>query len=59
MPGARIGPGAVLRNAVLDKYTVVEGGAQIGVDLDGDRERYTVSEAGVVVIGKGVVVPRP
>lgn len=58
MPGARIGPGAVLRNAVLDKFTVVEGGAQIGVDLDGDRERYTVSDAGIVVIGKGVVVTR-
>ena len=58
MPGARIGPGAVLRNAVLDKYTVVEGGAQIGVDLEGDRERYTVSDGGIVVIGKGVVVPR-
>ena len=58
MLGARIGPGAVLRNAVLDKFTVVEGGAQIGVDLDGDRERYTVSDAGIVVIGKGVVVTR-
>ncbi len=58
LPGARIMPGAVVRNAVLDKYTVVEEGAQLGVDLEGDRERYTVSENGIVVIGKGVSVPR-
>lgn len=58
MPGVRIGQGAVVRNAVLDKYTTVESGAQLGVDVDGDRERYTVSPGGIVVIGKGVTVPR-
>lgn len=58
MPGVRIEPGAVVRKAVLDKYTVVERGAQIGVDLDGDRDKYTVSDGGVVVIGKGIHVPR-
>ena len=58
MPGVRIGPGAVVRNAVLDKYTVVEEQAQLGVDLEGDRQRYTVSEGGIVVIGKSTTVPR-
>lgn len=58
LPGVRIMPGAVVRNTVLDKYSVVEPGAQIGVDLEGDRQRYTVSENGIVVIGKGVTVPR-
>ena len=28
-------------------------GAQIGVDLDRDRKLYTVSDSGIVVIGKG------
>jgi glucose-1-phosphate adenylyltransferase len=28
-------------------------GAQIGVDLDRDRDRFVVSAGGVVVIGKG------
>ena len=33
----------------------VEPGAQIGVDLEADRERFAVSAA-IVVIGKGAVV---
>ena len=53
-----IGPGAVIRNAVPDKHAVVEEGAQLGVDLDSDRERYTVSPGGIVVVGKGITVPR-
>jgi glucose-1-phosphate adenylyltransferase len=55
LPGVRVGKGAVVRRAILDKNVRVADGAQIGVDLDGDRERYTVSASGVVVLGKGVV----
>jgi glucose-1-phosphate adenylyltransferase len=54
LPGARIGKGAVVRRAILDKNVVVPDGAQIGVDLALDRARYTVSAGGVVVLGKGV-----
>ena len=53
MPGVRIGRGAVVRRAILDKNVIVPDGAQIGVDLDGDRERFTVSQGGIVAIGKG------
>ncbi|MFT3900590.1 MAG: glucose-1-phosphate adenylyltransferase [Gordonia sp. (in: high G+C Gram-positive bacteria)] len=56
MPGARINSGAVVRNAILDKNVVISPEAQLGVDLERDRERYSVSEGGVVTIGKGVVV---
>jgi glucose-1-phosphate adenylyltransferase len=51
-----IGRGAIVRNAILDKNVRVEPGARLGVDLALDRARYTVSENGVVVIGKGQVV---
>lgn len=49
----RIGRGAIVRRAIIDKNVDVPEGAQIGVDLAIDRERYTVSDAGIVVIGKG------
>ncbi|MGV1003312.1 MAG: glucose-1-phosphate adenylyltransferase [Candidatus Nanopelagicales bacterium] len=56
MPGVRIGRGAVVRNTILDKNVIVPDGAQIGVHLDSDRERFTVSDAGIVAVGKGVTV---
>ncbi len=48
-----IGRGAVVKRAILDKNVQVAEGAKIGVDLEADRKRFTVSEAGVIVIGKG------
>jgi len=51
-----VGRDAVVRRAILDKNVRVEEGAQIGVDAEADRERFAVSEAGVVVVGKGGVV---
>ena len=58
MPAVRIGDGARVRNAILDKNVVVEPGASIGFDLERDRQRFTVSPGGIVVVGKGVVVTR-
>jgi glucose-1-phosphate adenylyltransferase len=56
MPGVRVGKNAVVRRAVIDKYVDIPEGAQIGVDLERDRERFTVSDGGIVVIGKGAKV---
>jgi glucose-1-phosphate adenylyltransferase len=57
MQGVDVGREAVVRRAILDKNVRVESGAQIGVDLDADRERgFAVSDGGVVVVGKGQVV---
>ncbi|SCL30586.1 glucose-1-phosphate adenylyltransferase [Micromonospora inyonensis] len=53
MEGVEIGRHAVVRRAILDKNVYVPEGAEIGVDLEKDRQRYTVSDNGVVVIGKG------
>jgi glucose-1-phosphate adenylyltransferase len=53
LPGVRIGKGAVVRRAILDKNVQVAEGAEIGVDLTADRQKWTVSAGGVVVLGKG------
>ena len=58
MPGVRIGRDAVVRRAILDKNVVIPDGAQVGVDLERDRGLYTVSDAGVVALGKGVTAER-
>lgn len=47
-----VGRGAVVRRAVIDKNVRIPEGFRIGVDLEADRERFTVSDGGVVVIGK-------
>jgi glucose-1-phosphate adenylyltransferase len=56
MDNVRVGRGAVVRNAIVDKNVVIPDGEKIGVDLDDDRERFTVSDNGIVVIGKNAVV---
>jgi glucose-1-phosphate adenylyltransferase len=47
---------AVVRRAILDKDVRVAPGAEIGVNPDADRERFTVSAGGIVVIPKGEVI---
>lgn len=58
MPSVKIGENAKVRNAILDKNVIVEPGAMIGFDTERDRERFTVSAGGIIVVGKGVTVTR-
>lgn len=58
MEKSRIGKNCVVRNAILDKNVVIPDGVQIGIDPEHDRARgLHVSEGGIVVVGKNVVVP--
>jgi glucose-1-phosphate adenylyltransferase len=56
LPGVDVGRGAVVRNAIVDKNVCIEPGAQVGVDAEADRRRFTVSAGGIAVIGKGARV---
>jgi glucose-1-phosphate adenylyltransferase len=59
MHNTRIGPRAVVRNAILDKNVIVPEGVEVGVDKQHDRARgFVVSDGGVTVVGKGQLVTR-
>jgi glucose-1-phosphate adenylyltransferase len=56
MQGVDVERDAIVRRAIVDKNVRIARGAQIGVDAAADRERFTVSAGGVVVIPKGETV---
>ncbi len=47
-----VGPGARVTRAIIDKNVHIEAGQTVGESLEADRERYYVSESGIVVIPK-------
>lgn len=51
-----IGRHAKVRRAIIDKGVKIPDGEEIGYDLEKDRQRFTVTPNGVVVIPKGTVV---
>lgn len=54
--GVDVGRGAVVRNAIVDKNVRIDEGAQVGVDLEADRERFVVSPGSIAVIAKSETV---
>ncbi|MGH2895095.1 MAG: glucose-1-phosphate adenylyltransferase [Solirubrobacteraceae bacterium] len=55
--GVEVGRSARVRNAILDKDVYVEPEAEVGVDLEADRDAgFTVSDGGIVVVPKGARV---
>jgi glucose-1-phosphate adenylyltransferase len=51
--GVEVGEGAHLRNCIVEKDIRIPPQEQIGFDMKRDRERFTVSPEGVVVVTKG------
>jgi glucose-1-phosphate adenylyltransferase len=47
-----IGRGARVRRAIVDKNNRIPPGETIGHDLEKDRERYFVSDGGIVVVSR-------
>jgi glucose-1-phosphate adenylyltransferase len=56
LQGTDVGRDAIVRRAIVDKNVRIAEGAKVGVDPEADRERFTVSEGGIVVIPKGETV---
>ncbi|MDJ0959019.1 MAG: glucose-1-phosphate adenylyltransferase [Acidimicrobiia bacterium] len=56
LQGVDVGRNAIVRRAIIDKNVTIPPGTQIGVDPVADKERFTVTDTGIVVIGKGDTV---
>jgi len=50
LPDVEIGAGAVVKNAVLDRGCRIPEGMEIGVDPEKDRQRFDVSQGGIVLV---------
>jgi len=53
MDWVEIGRHCRIRHAIIDKANVLPSGTEIGYEATRDRERYTVSPSGVVVLARG------
>ena len=58
LSGVVVGKGAKIRRAIVDKWNVIEPGQTIGYDEEADREQYTVSDSGIVVVPRAPDVIR-
>lgn len=57
LDGVDIGRSCQVHRAIIDKAVQVPPGVSIGVDHDEDRARgFTVTDSGLVVVGKGTVI---
>jgi glucose-1-phosphate adenylyltransferase len=53
--GVQVGANAELRNCIIDKNVKVPSKEKIGCDLAEDRQRFTVTEQGIVVVPEGFI----
>ena len=56
MEGVDIGRYAKVKRAIIDKNVKVPQKMEIGYDLEKDRKKFTVTESGIVVIPKGMML---
>ena len=56
MYNCNIGRHARIRRAIIDKNVTIPEGYEIGFDPESDKKKFTVTESGIVVIGKNAIL---
>jgi glucose-1-phosphate adenylyltransferase len=56
MDGVEVGRHSKIRRAIIDKGVKIPSNTTIGYDIEGDRQRFTVTDSGIVVVSKGAVI---
>ena len=56
MNNCNIGRHVRIKKAIIDKNVVIPKGYEIGFDPERDKEKFTVTESGIVVIAKNTVL---
>lgn len=55
-PNVDVGRGARIHRAIVEKGIKIPPGFQVGMNLDRDRERFHVTDSGIVVIAKDTII---
>jgi glucose-1-phosphate adenylyltransferase len=50
LPNVEIGEFSVVKHAIIDKHCKLPPGSRIGVDAEEDRQRFHVTEKGIVLV---------
>jgi glucose-1-phosphate adenylyltransferase len=56
MDGVEVGRHSKIRRAIIDKGVKIPANTTIGFDREADRQRFTVTESGIVVVPKGAEI---
>src|SRR5207244_12150778 len=53
MDGVEVGRHSKIRRAIIDKGVKIPSNTTIGYDVESDRQRFTVTDSGIVVVATG------
>src|SRR2546430_3083665 len=59
MDGVAVVRHSKIRRAIIDKGVQIPANTTIGYDIEADRQRFTVTDSGIVVVPKGAEVEEP
>jgi len=58
LPKVTIGKNCTIKRTIIDKGTLIPDGFEVGVDLEKDKERFLVTEEGIVLVTPGMMGQR-